>query len=82
MTLVDTGFFLALLDARIAALQTLNLASRSQLTGVAKQIVDLEERLERVEDAVLAVLKKLDELPRAREPERPSKRPAASPEAG
>jgi len=65
-----------------AALQTLNLASRSQLTGVAKQIVDLEERLERVEDAVLAVLKKLDELPRAREPERPSKRTAASPEAG
>lgn len=43
------------------ALQTLNLASRSQVTGVARQIVDLEERLERVEDAVNAVLKKLDE---------------------
>ena len=31
-------------------LQALNLASRSQLTAVAKQIVELEERLERVED--------------------------------
>ena len=39
------------------ALQTLNLASRSQLTAVAKQIVDLEERVERIEEAVNAVLK-------------------------
>ena len=42
------------------ALQTLNLASRTQLTGVAKQIVELEERIERLEDAVHAVLRKLD----------------------
>ena len=41
-------------------LVTLNLASRSQLTGVAKQIVELEERLERVEDGVQAILRRLD----------------------
>jgi hypothetical protein len=48
-----------------AALETLNLASRSQLTGVAKQIVELEERIERLEDGVAAVLRKLEEIGRA-----------------
>jgi hypothetical protein len=38
----------------------LNVASRSQLTAVAKQIVELEERLERVEEGVQAILKRLD----------------------
>jgi hypothetical protein len=38
-------------------LQTLNLASRSQLTAVARQIVELEERVERIEEAVNAVLR-------------------------
>ena len=42
------------------ALQTLNLASRTQLTAVAKQIVDLEERVERIEEAVNAVLKAIE----------------------
>ena len=42
------------------ALDTLNVASRTQLTAVAKQIVELEERLERVEDGVQAILKRLD----------------------
>jgi poly(hydroxyalkanoate) synthase III subunit E len=46
------------------ALQTLNLASRSQLTGVARQIVELEERVERIEDGLTAVLKKLDDIAR------------------
>jgi hypothetical protein len=41
-------------------LVSLNLASRSQLTGVAKQIVELEERMERVEDGVQAILRRLD----------------------
>jgi acyl dehydratase len=41
-------------------LVSLNLASRSQLTGVAKQIVELEERLERVEDGIQAILRRLD----------------------
>jgi hypothetical protein len=38
-------------------LGTLNLASRTQLTAVARQIVDLEERVERIEEAVNAVLR-------------------------
>jgi Poly(R)-hydroxyalkanoic acid synthase subunit (PHA_synth_III_E) len=38
------------------ALLALNLASRTQLTAVAKQIVELEERLERVEDGIEAIL--------------------------
>ena len=41
------------------ALATLNMASRSQLTSVAKQIVELEERLERIEDTLGAILKRL-----------------------
>lgn len=42
------------------ALQILNLASRTQLTAVAKQIVELEERLERMEDALGVILRRLD----------------------
>jgi len=42
------------------ALLALNLASRTQLTSVAKQIVELEERLERVEDGIQAILTRLD----------------------
>ena len=42
------------------ALATLNVASRTQLTAVAKQIVELEERLERMEDTLGAILKRLD----------------------
>ena len=41
-------------------LTTLNLASRTQLTAVARQIVELEERLERLEDGVQAILQRLD----------------------
>jgi hypothetical protein len=46
------------------ALQTLNVASRSQLTSVARQIVELEERVERVEDGIRTVLRRLDQLGR------------------
>jgi hypothetical protein len=46
------------------ALQTLNLASRSQLTAVARQIVELEERVERIEEAVNAVLRAVQREPR------------------
>jgi hypothetical protein len=42
------------------SLQALNMASRSQLTSVAKQIVELDERLERLEDGLAAILKRLD----------------------
>lgn len=44
------------------ALATLNLASRSQLTRVARQIVELDERVERMEDHLRVVVRKLDEL--------------------
>src|SRR2546427_2423278 len=37
------------------ALQALNLPSRSQVTAVAKQIVELEDRIERLEDSITAV---------------------------
>jgi polyhydroxyalkanoate synthesis regulator phasin len=47
------------------ALQALNLPSRSQLTAVAKQIVELEERIERLEDTITAALHRLaDKNPR------------------
>lgn len=46
------------------ALQSLNLPSRSQLTGVAKQIVELEDRIERIEDMLGAVVRRLDKEPR------------------
>lgn len=46
------------------ALQALNLPSRSQLTAVARQIVELEDRLERVEDMLGALLRRLDKEPR------------------
>jgi hypothetical protein len=48
-----------------ASLQTLNLPSRAQMTGVAKQIVDLEERIEAIEDGLGAILRRLDDIARA-----------------
>ena len=41
-------------------LQTFGMPSRAQVTAVARQLVELEERLERLEDSVRAVLKRLD----------------------
>ena len=46
------------------ALATLNVASRTQLTSVAKQLVELEERLERMEDTLGAIVKRLDDKER------------------
>jgi hypothetical protein len=43
-----------------ALLQTLNVASRTQLTAVARQVVELEERLERIEEGIAAVLRRLE----------------------
>ena len=45
------------------ALQALGLPSRSQVTAVAKQIVELEERLERLEDRIDAVLRRFGKEP-------------------
>jgi hypothetical protein len=42
-----------------SALQALNLASRTQVAGVARQLADLEERLDRLEDALAAVARRL-----------------------
>jgi hypothetical protein len=41
------------------ALQGMNVASRTQLTSVARQLVELEERLERVEEGIQAILARL-----------------------
>lgn len=38
-----------------SALGALNLPSRAQVTALAKQLIDLEERLERIEDAIGAL---------------------------
>ena len=42
-------------------LQALNLPSRSQLTGIAKQLVELEDRIDRLEDSMNAKLRRLAE---------------------
>ena len=43
-----------------AALQAFNLPTRTQVTSLAKQIMDLEERLDRLEDGISAVLRRLE----------------------
>ena len=43
------------------ALQALNLPSRTQLTGIARQIVELEDRIDRLEDSIIAKLRRLAE---------------------
>jgi len=43
------------------ALQALNLPSRTQLTGIAKQLVELEDRIDRLEDSINAKLRRLSE---------------------
>ena len=43
-----------------ATLQALNMPSRAQVTSLAKQIMDLEERLDRLEDGIAAVLRRLE----------------------
>jgi poly(hydroxyalkanoate) synthase III subunit E len=43
-----------------SALQAFSLPSRGQVTAVAKQIVELEERIEGLEDGIAEILKRLD----------------------
>lgn len=45
-------------------LQALNLPSRTQVAAVAKQIVELEERLEQIEDTIAALARRLEPPPR------------------
>lgn len=42
------------------ALQALNVPTRTQVTSIAKQLMDLEERLDRLEDGIAAVLRRLE----------------------
>jgi hypothetical protein len=44
-----------------AALQALNMPTRAQVTALAKQLMDLEERLDRLDDGMSAILRRLDE---------------------
>lgn len=46
------------------ALKTIGLPSRAQVTSVAAQIVDLEERIDRIEDGIAAIARRLDEIGR------------------
>jgi hypothetical protein len=42
------------------ALQALNVPTRAQVTSLAKQVMDLEERLDRLDDGIAAILRRLD----------------------
>jgi hypothetical protein len=43
-----------------AALQALNVPTRAQVVGLAKQLMELEERLDRLDDGIGAILRRLD----------------------
>jgi Poly(R)-hydroxyalkanoic acid synthase subunit (PHA_synth_III_E) len=47
-------------QAMETALSALEMPSRNQVTGVARQLVDLEDRVERLEDSVRMVLERLE----------------------
>ena len=60
--LVTAGPARKVVDQQIEqALQALNLPSRTQLTGIAKQLVELEDRIDRLEDSINAKLRRLSE---------------------
>jgi poly(hydroxyalkanoate) synthase III subunit E len=60
--LVATAPAKKIVDQQIEqALQALNLPSRSQLTGIAKQLIELEDRIDRLEDSISAKLRRLGE---------------------
>jgi hypothetical protein len=50
-----------------ATLQALGLPSRTQVVGIARQMLDLEDRIEGVEDRLGALMARLDEVVRALE---------------
>lgn len=49
-------------------LQAFNLPSRTQVANVARQIIDLEERIDRMEDMLSAIARRLEGLTRPAEP--------------
>ncbi len=52
------------------ALKVIGLPSRAQVTSVATQLVDLDERIDRIEDGLSAIARRLEEMGRALERER------------
>jgi hypothetical protein len=42
------------------ALQALNMPTRAQVTALAKQVMELEERLDRLDDGISAILRRLE----------------------
>ena len=48
-----------------AGLQALNLPSRGQVTDVARQIIALEDRIDGLEDALGAIMRRLNDISRA-----------------
>jgi hypothetical protein len=45
-----------------ATLSTLGIPSRSQVVGVARQVMDLDDRIERLEDRLGALMTRMDDL--------------------
>jgi hypothetical protein len=41
-------------------LQALNIPTRAQVTGLARQLMDLEERIDRLDDGISAILRRLE----------------------
>jgi len=63
--LVTSGPMKKVADQSVeATLQALNLPSRGQVTEVAKQIIGLEERIEGLEDALGAIMRRLNDISR------------------
>ncbi|MBI4561917.1 MAG: hypothetical protein HY724_07705 [Candidatus Rokubacteria bacterium] len=82
-------------QATEATLSALGIPSRSQVVGVARQLVDLEDRIERLEDQLGALMSRMDDLFKALadheeaaarraggEPGRSSRGASAMPQAG
>lgn len=63
-------------ETKDAALEAMGLASRDQVVGVARQLMDLDDRLEDVETALKAVLSRLEAMAAAPPPQ------AAKPSGG
>jgi len=55
------------------ALQAFNLPSRTQVTAVAKQIAELEDRLDRLDDGLAALARRLEEASRQGTPGSPAR---------
>ncbi|MGH7277914.1 MAG: poly(R)-hydroxyalkanoic acid synthase subunit PhaE, partial [Candidatus Rokuibacteriota bacterium] len=57
-----------------AGLQAFNMPSRTQVTALARQVVEVDERVERLEDAIAAVMRRLDQIARLLSDREPASR--------